>query len=307
MLATLLILAAAIHNPIPLRTQWDENGGYCGETCLVSAGLYYGQYLSQYDVRAAGDGKKGQHSQVLLQTQSKGSVQLAAKNVFLTSEPYVSPPGQQEAFLAWVKSRVQSGYPVAIGVYMNQSLFGGHVHSTYDHIILVTGIDDEDTLYFWDNGLWTGDPNVPAYTSCKFSAFGNTRKGANKSTANLYSLPNDRKVENYGIAITGTTDPSGETTVPLTAIVSTYSEMPEIVDGSSKRPARPKPITVTVTATNLQSGTYNLYKYDSLSGSSRTWLAELSSVSPTYVDTILPDPDDPPTTSSIAIYRAVSK
>ena len=34
------------------RLQWNENNGYCGEVSLISAGLYYGQYLSQYDARS---------------------------------------------------------------------------------------------------------------------------------------------------------------------------------------------------------------------------------------------------------------
>jgi len=34
-----------------LRKQWDENNGYCGETCLITACLRHGQYFSQYDVR----------------------------------------------------------------------------------------------------------------------------------------------------------------------------------------------------------------------------------------------------------------
>ncbi len=38
--------------PIGPRFQWEENNGYCGETSLISAGLYYGQYGSQYDARA---------------------------------------------------------------------------------------------------------------------------------------------------------------------------------------------------------------------------------------------------------------
>jgi hypothetical protein len=41
-----------ISNPIPPRLQWNENYGYCGEVSLISAGLYYGQYISQYDARA---------------------------------------------------------------------------------------------------------------------------------------------------------------------------------------------------------------------------------------------------------------
>lgn len=39
-------------NNIPPRHQWEANYGYCGEVSLISAGLYYGQYVSQYDARA---------------------------------------------------------------------------------------------------------------------------------------------------------------------------------------------------------------------------------------------------------------
>ncbi|HVA34245.1 MAG TPA: hypothetical protein VNG31_08865, partial [Candidatus Baltobacteraceae bacterium] len=40
-----------IANGITPRLQWMYNYGYCGETSLISAGLFYGQYLSQYDAR----------------------------------------------------------------------------------------------------------------------------------------------------------------------------------------------------------------------------------------------------------------
>src|ERR1700722_11587714 len=47
----------AAANDIPPRLQWMANHGYCGEVALISAGLYYGQYASQYDARAlASDG-----------------------------------------------------------------------------------------------------------------------------------------------------------------------------------------------------------------------------------------------------------
>lgn len=37
---------------IPARQQWDDNKGYCGETCIQSFAMYYGAYISQYQVRA---------------------------------------------------------------------------------------------------------------------------------------------------------------------------------------------------------------------------------------------------------------
>jgi len=37
---------------LPTQVQWPANFGYCGEISFIVAGLYYGQYLSQYDARA---------------------------------------------------------------------------------------------------------------------------------------------------------------------------------------------------------------------------------------------------------------
>jgi hypothetical protein len=34
--------AYVVTNPIPPRTQWKANWGYCGEVSFISAGLYYG-------------------------------------------------------------------------------------------------------------------------------------------------------------------------------------------------------------------------------------------------------------------------
>ena len=54
-------------NDIPPRLQWNHNSGYCGEVSLISAGLYYGQYISQYDTRAiATQGAPQNKDQLLL-------------------------------------------------------------------------------------------------------------------------------------------------------------------------------------------------------------------------------------------------
>ncbi|MFM6171542.1 MAG: hypothetical protein ACKPB4_05300, partial [Sphaerospermopsis kisseleviana] len=38
---------------LPLRKQWNANGGYCGEASLISAGMHFGQYCSQFTAREA--------------------------------------------------------------------------------------------------------------------------------------------------------------------------------------------------------------------------------------------------------------
>jgi hypothetical protein len=32
---------------IPVRLQWENDHGYCGETSIQSCALYYGNYISQ--------------------------------------------------------------------------------------------------------------------------------------------------------------------------------------------------------------------------------------------------------------------
>ena len=34
------------------RLQWNANYGYCGEVSFISAGMYYGQYTSQWTARS---------------------------------------------------------------------------------------------------------------------------------------------------------------------------------------------------------------------------------------------------------------
>ena len=42
----------AVSLALPPRLQWEATDGYCGELSFAIAGLYFGQYLSQYDARA---------------------------------------------------------------------------------------------------------------------------------------------------------------------------------------------------------------------------------------------------------------
>lgn len=37
--------------PIPPRFQWENGHGFCGETSIQSISLYYGNYISQNQVR----------------------------------------------------------------------------------------------------------------------------------------------------------------------------------------------------------------------------------------------------------------
>lgn len=54
----------SVSNDIPPRLQWAANNGYCGEVSFANAGLYYGQYLSQFDIRDIASQKKHKISQL---------------------------------------------------------------------------------------------------------------------------------------------------------------------------------------------------------------------------------------------------
>jgi hypothetical protein len=268
----------SVSNPIPPRIQWNENYGYCGETSFISAGLYYGQYLSQYDARAIASTyetpprpQSNASSQLLLGVNAS----YAASQMHLTyAEPTPSQRSTASSFLQWVKGEVIQGYPVAIGIYENSRRFQNPTagDADYDHIVDVTGITSHhpltlpatyyptDVLTFNDNGLWTGGGQQNTFTY-PFATFQATRRQANAKTAHIYSLPD--AVRDHGIALTGVADQDQET-VPVRVATSVNYEHPDIGHRSNKRPT-PMALTLTVTVSGLHAGAvYNLYRYNSI-------------------------------------------
>ncbi|MDD2769094.1 MAG: hypothetical protein PHT19_10180, partial [Methylococcus sp.] len=114
----------AYSHGIPPRLQWDGNYGYCGETSLISAGLHFGQYASQYTVRALaspGIPQNIQASQLLLGVNAGA----AARRMRLkTSEFYWPTQRNTRSFTDWVKSRTLKGQIVIIGLFNNGILLG---------------------------------------------------------------------------------------------------------------------------------------------------------------------------------------
>ncbi len=263
-------------NDIPPRLQWEANYGYCGETALISAGLYYGQYVSQFDARAiaspnAKQSKRG--SQLLLGVNDgAAAAQMRLKAVEWDS---VTTPNANK-FLAWVKGNVVSGYPVIISVYENFSKFenedGGAGDDEYDHIVPVIGVSStksltepaayyaDDVITFSDNGLWSPDGKPKYLYRFKFAAFQANREEANDESRPAYSLPSGTK--NYGVTITGVIDRDGKT-LPVRLTTDVNEEKPAMGEGSNDRPASAN-VNLTVTVSGLKPGEhYNLYRYDS--------------------------------------------
>lgn len=269
------------------RRQWEENNGYCGEVAAISALLYYGGYVSQYDMRLFSARTSGSQT---------GSEYLVGSNdvycagqVKLAASAWSRPSGSTiQDFLVWIKTNIQAGHPVSIGVYMNQYLFYGSKasnagDSAYDHIVPVLAIESkyndnkyhaDDIIYFSDNGesacigalhQTTCDDDRqqrPYYYNYTFGAFGATRANANLQTGPVYSLASSTTVGNYGIAHTGVVDTSAET-LPVSITTNVNNETPEIKDGSNTRPAAAS-LVLTVTVSKLTPNVkYNLYLYNS--------------------------------------------
>jgi hypothetical protein len=179
-----------------------------------------------------------------------------------------------DQFLIWVKQNVASGYPVAIGVYANQTLFetGFQGDPDYDHIVSVTTLTSkhhlndptyygDDQLGFSDNGLWDNQNTPIYYFNYSFDPFQASRMEANAPTAEIYSLSNDGS--NYGIAIQGVADLNGDT-LPVRIETDYNLENPSIGRQSNARPL-PMPLTLTITVSNLEPLVpYNLYRYNNL-------------------------------------------
>lgn len=273
-LATAMETCSATHRQerslaIPPRLQWEENFGYCGEVSFVSAGLYFGQYVPQYDARSLASPGKNQareDSQLLLGVNDE----FAASQMRLNSLSW-NQSGTERDFLAWVKHNVMLGYPVTMAVYENMWLFNGKTkggNAEYDHIVPVLSIESEnlsatyldtDLMTFSDNGLYTPDSEPYYYNTLQFRDAARTRKQSNQKEASVYSVPLKKQ---YGIAMTGIKDTDGFT-LPVRVATHVNYEHPNIKEGSSIRPMG-QAVQLTVTVSNLTEGkNYYLYRYDS--------------------------------------------
>uniref|UniRef100_A0A7S1G6T1 Uncharacterized protein n=1 Tax=Bicosoecida sp. CB-2014 TaxID=1486930 RepID=A0A7S1G6T1_9STRA len=261
----------------PPRLQWLGNDGYCGEVSAIMAGLKFGQYLSQYDLR---DVATGSQLRYYLVGENDG---VTARRLRLQHSEYPNTCVPREGarrgncarqYLAWAKNQTRHGGAVTITVYMNYNLFYGSTDPRagevdYDHIVSVARVDSDydddafhadDLLTIVDHGLWSPD-NVPQYAfTYAFGAAMGSREEANSPDGEVYTVPDAYSGGNFGIAHTGPADGGGEL-VPVRVDTSVNFERPGIKDGSQVRPP-PMPLNLTVTASALVPGVrYMLYEY----------------------------------------------
>ena len=278
----------------PQRMQWDNNYGYCGgtfyeepilepviklyiinhnsffsfsETSTIVAGLKYGQYISQFDMRILGNAKDqaSSSSQLLLGVNDNTAAQNYRLN-FVQNNQQDTSSTHAQTFLAWVKSQVRQGNAVTIAIF-----YAGGTDSEYDHIVPVHSVQSnyndnayhaDDVITFNDNYLTT---DCGPYT---FASFQGTRRSVlnqcgTGSSASYYALPSEAGIASYGIALTGVVKGSKDVLLPVRVTVNKNAELPVIQDGSNTRPAASQ-IVLTVTVSNVTNGVrYSLYKYTS--------------------------------------------
>ena len=321
---------------IPPRQQWLADYGYCGEVSFISAGLYYGQYVSQYTARAAatpGVDQSESDSQLLLAVNDL----TAASNMHLNAVEWNGQASSASTgqFLAWVKGYVLAGYPVLIGIYVNQLAPGTPAgFAEYDHIVPVNGIASnhplvqglnqtyyaDDVLQFSDNiGDYHADYPDPGSDPTladflfqyDFGPFQLTRVEANAAAAPPFSLALhvDSSTQNAGVAITGVIDLDNET-VPVRLAIDLNYERPVIVDGSNTPPAA-QALTLTATVYGLTAGVdYKVYEYDSLASiPNSAFNAHASAASRTFTFTAMDSTHVLPAigilSNQVAAFRAV--
>ena len=261
-------VSAELH--LPVWNQWEANHGYCGEAALVVAGMHFGQYCSQYEARrlaSPGIPQSRAASQLLLgvnEVRAAGAMKLRAR---------AWRGGSPARFVGWIERNIAAGYPVIVGVYMNQFAFYGTSgpsdgEAEYDHIVTIGATAPDSRggaprrLHFQDHGLFKPPGNKSFRGNVGLDKFANTRAGANSPEAGPYSLPNDDR--NYGLAILGPADRDG-VTLPVRLAASARGENPPIADGEEEPPpARPFDLVVRVSIPD-PSEIVHLYLYDDFS------------------------------------------
>lgn len=305
------------------RLQWNSNSGYCGETSFISAGMYYGQYTSQWTARqlaSPGVPQTNPASQLLL-----GRNDLAAARLMRLQVTRFAGASQRSTpqFLAWVKRQFVAGNVPIIGVFNNLRMLDEPLRDgqpDYDHIVPVLGIGSQhrldrnagtyfptDNITISDNGLANVGPNRAYLYSYRFDWFPLTRNQANTPGGALYSILNTPR--NYGTSVSGVLDPDRATIpVRLTSNVNGEGLL------NKRRVSTPPPpiqlqLTATVKIANQNRG-YKVYLYDNFAKvptenfnaaawkASRVWTIPAHH-GPTWTTTI------PALSNSTRVFRAV--
>ncbi|MFN8398173.1 MAG: T9SS type A sorting domain-containing protein [Bacteroidia bacterium] len=246
----LILLTAAASLPaqvthvldIPPRLQWDNDGGYCGETSIQSIALYYGNYISQDFCRNVAGGE-------VLIGNDNGEVALDAFSFNIEEWDYGQATPQYQDHLVWLKSHIARDHPVIITVFV-----AGENSSEYDHIVPAIGYSSTDTTAFHNSDQLMFNDNYASttYTRTFGSIWDDRFMNGNGATYD-YCIPQE---VNYACAVTGIKD-LAHVTKPLHMSINRWDE-PNVTQGEN-----PVLLTGTLVAESLQVGNrYALLRYN---------------------------------------------
>ncbi len=225
---------------LPTRLQWENDNGYCGETAIQTAALYFGTYLSQDLARQIA-------GEELIVSENDDELLNALKLNFEEWD-WEAPTPQYEDYLVWVKQHLYEEHPVLITVYVK-----GMEDPDYDHIVPAVGYKaaDVDSYNEADELIFNDLAEKTPFTRT-FDTMWDDRSMQRNDSKYKYCIPKD--VE-YGTAVTGISDPNNET-VPVSLEVDAWDE-PNVTLGEE-----PREMEVKVHIKSLTPGAeYVLLKY----------------------------------------------
>lgn len=238
----------------PPRYMWgwgEGTSGYCGSTSFQTHGIFWGNWISSEKVRDSDGGEE-----LLIAVNDEAAAQ-ALKFPYEEWNYDQSTP-QSNAFLSWIRSHIDEGHIVVVGMYERQP----SGDKDYDHIVPVIGYETAESdsatisgLYF--NDLWL---NTTRYLSVPagIASRKNCRQSSEPEQPYTYCLPVN---VDYGIALLGIEDVNSET-FRMTLEMPSWTE-PDYgkEDGIN---AQPVPFTINATVFGLVPGVeYTTLRFDS--------------------------------------------
>ncbi len=148
--------------------------GWCGESSIQQALLYFGAYIPQKAINAAGRPRTPD--------LYEGDIPVAIKACRMGLEPCIKEARDYAAFTGWLKAEIDAGRPVVIGMKINPT---SHPEWSLDHFLLAVG-HSEDALTY--NTTWEKQE---------------TRSFKDLMTAEPGLSFKNRAGEYFGIAVTG--------------------------------------------------------------------------------------------------------
>ena len=250
---------------LPARYMWGWGpglSGFCGSVTIQTAGLYYGNWLTENAIRGTSGGYNGRHQLYIafpkdldIPSTSMLSACVALKlNCSMWDYDTAANP-QHTAFLRWAVAGIQLGYPVGLGLY-----WGVEDDPDFDHIVPMVGFDSHPggepaAVYF-------NDLHTNATLRVEVNTFVRSRKqchDAHRFGPSSFCLP--KKVD-YGMRVLGNADPTGEL-LPVRLHVNRVDE-PDY-SREDKHHQKPVWMRAQVAVHGLESGRrYVLLRYEEM-------------------------------------------